>query len=350
MRLSTLAVSFARCATWVAVIAAGALDPQRASACGLAACVQGWFMPADGDTVPANAPALAWRVPQDFESEETLPVPEVHMSRIAGDKLVPIEVTLESGTSGLTWIHPASALVPRTRYRLVVEASSCATPAVEFETSEQAPLPEDLGTVVVTKPRDGDIRVATNSGACDTELPAVISSVDLDFSDQAVPWSALLVYRINVDGDLWAPSWSLGPADASSVADPKTKVFSECPGHPLSTGRPVDTGAFHQGLPEGKHAVAIEARLPGRDRVLKTSEKTVELSCTAQAMASKSDKKSSSSRGCSAAPRGRTAPPATWVLAALALSYARALRRSRNARGVSPVQRRNARKNALGSA
>jgi hypothetical protein len=59
-------MAFARIALAAACVVA--LDPGRAFACGAAGCFEGWFLPADGSTVPANVPALAWRVPQDIAS------------------------------------------------------------------------------------------------------------------------------------------------------------------------------------------------------------------------------------------------------------------------------------------
>jgi hypothetical protein len=177
----------------------------------------------------------------------------------------------------------------------------------------------------------------------------VISRVDLDLSDRATPWSALLIYRTTVDDETWAPEWTLGPTENDSVASPKTKLFAECPDRPLVSRHPIDKGAVHQGLREGAHSLSIEARLPGVDRLLRTHEKTVELSCSPVAVTI-DPSASSASSGCSAAPMHRTERPRWWMLALLALAHARALRRSRNARGVSPVQRRNARKKALGSA
>jgi hypothetical protein len=56
-------------------------------------------------------------------------------------------------------------------------------------------------------------------------------------------------------------------------------VFAECPDRPLASGEPIDKGARHDGLSTGTHAVVIEATLAGTDRVLKATEKKIELSC-----------------------------------------------------------------------
>jgi hypothetical protein len=344
MLSATRLTVFAR--TLLAAACVVALDAGRASACSPAACFQGWFLPAGGSTVPANVPALAWRLAQDLATGG-LPGqgPQLKLWRVDGEKLEAVAFTLESGTAGLTWIRLSAALVPHARYRLEqVEAfeGACVTPMVEFEAGQEAPLPESLGEVVASKPGLGEIRVATTSGSCDTPLPASIATIDLDLSDDAAPWSALFIYQTKVDGDPWAPSWTLGPGDpADSIANPKTKVFAECPDRPLDSGRPIDDGAQHQGLPEGAHSVVIEARLPELDRVLMAREKAVELTCSGAAPLIDPH---ASSGDCSAATSlaeraHGTTLPAWCMLALIALAHARALRRSRNARGVSPVQR-----------
>jgi len=297
---------------------------------------------------------MAWKTyedipgtPQDLQTGGTNGMtPVVHLWRVDRDPAEVVDFTPESGTSGLTWIVLSSALVPHARYRMQGEGD-CAAPTVEFEVAEEARLPDTLGTLVVAQPDQGEIHVGSpTGGACGASLPAVISSVDLDLSDEAEPWSALLVYRTMVDDDTWAPSPTLAAVGLDSVANPKTEVFAECPDRQLMSGQPIDKAAQHPGLPEGAHSVMIEARLPGLDRVLRTPAKSVELSCEDKARSIKIDPSASSSDDCSAAPSVGARSHANalsicWMLALLALAHARALRRLRNARGVA-VQRRNA--------
>jgi hypothetical protein len=259
---------------WCAVT----LDATPASACGGASCFTGWFLPADGTSVPANVTALAWMPPNDYSAPQPFTTPDLHFSRIDGASPEPVDFELDAADSRPTWIRLSSALTAGARYRLEVDGT-CATAAVEFEATKEAPLPDTLGTVTATSPAPGEIQVATISGSCDTPLPAVISDVDLDLSDDAAPWSALFLYQTKVDGAEWAPSWSLAPEPKDNVADPRTKVFAECLDRPLASGQPIDEHAEHDGLSEGKHAIEIEAQLPGLDRVLRTQEKQIELSC-----------------------------------------------------------------------
>src|SRR5436190_7350087 len=103
MPVPTRGVAVTRLVALTAAACVVALDPGRASACGPPSCIEGWFLPQDGATVPANAPALAWRVPQDIATGGSNGmIPKVHLWRVDRDPAEVVDFTPESGTSGLT--------------------------------------------------------------------------------------------------------------------------------------------------------------------------------------------------------------------------------------------------------
>ncbi len=291
-------------------------------------------MPGDGEVIPANAPVLVWLPPKDYtQPQPGNTLPALRFLRLDGGAAEPVAFTLEAQSSGLQWIRPAAPLAAGARYRMEVDGE-CATPAVELQTAEASDFPDSLGTLVVSAPAAGEIRVGTVSGSCDTPLPAVIVDVDVALSEQAAPWASLLSYRTLVDGSEWSPTWSLGepPYDFSAA---QTKVFAECPDRPLASGQPIDMYAMHEGLSEGKHALRVEAELAGVDGTLQTDATDVQLSCATGggqggAHLTPGSMAGSGGSGCSAL--GAASSPASvwpWLIPAFALSGRAARRRYR---------------------
>jgi hypothetical protein len=292
--------------------------PGRAVACSSGGCSEGYFVPGNGATIPANAPALLWWQPRNTfppskNSTSASTPPELLLHRVDLSEPAEVKYQLEQQPSGVQWVVP-EALVAGGRYRLEV-TGDCATPAVEFEVAPEAPLPTDLGTIVLSVVRAGDVTVATNTGSCDTQLPAALVDVSVGLSREAKPWADLLQYTTSVDDKPWAPSWSLG-GDPYGFKDGRDLLFVECPKQHAEDGG-VDPGAYHQGLKPGMHRARIEAVVPGVERVLKTPSKSTDLSCAA------------ASSGCSAARVWRGRGDGLWLLCLGMIAWLRRRRRQR---------------------
>jgi hypothetical protein len=256
-------------------LAAGvAALPRPAAACSASACSPGSFFLSPGDRVPANAPALRWAPPREAHREGQL---ETALRVVRTDDGSEVVFELEPVANGLQLVHFPDGLVPGSRYRLSVETNlDCPPEAIEIEATAPAELPEQLGAVVLGAPEQDQVELAVYTGSCYAPVPAVRASVDLELAAEAEPWAALLDFTTRVDGGEWAPNWTISrewlPYEFSGAED---LVFARCPGEIPTGGPPVEID--EQGLSQGRHRVAIEARLPGVDRVLKAQPAEVEL-------------------------------------------------------------------------
>jgi hypothetical protein len=304
-----------RAARFVSALGAGlllggalaAFAPAPAQACGGVACSEGSFYLAQGSKLPANTRALLWRPPRDYRQTGSVAT-ELHLSRVDGAEPVELAIALEDQPSGDVVVRLMDSLAPAARYRLsVMGPVECLPKPVEFESGPEAPLPRMLGRAQVSAPAQGEMQVATNSGTCDTLLPAVIADADLELAPEAEPWAPLLRFAAQVDAKPWTPSWSLIAGDAESGAS--TRVFAECD-RPLASGQPIDRGAYHEGLAEGEHGLRWTATLPGVDLTLMSQEARFELDCEPGSSAGDAGRAGGAAGRTATA--GRTAPaPAT---------------------------------------
>jgi hypothetical protein len=281
-------------------------------------CRSGEFLPGDGGHVPANAPALGWRPPvASGEPRDPSAIPAPRLVRLDTGEQVDLDVVADADADFMLLV--VSKLEAGTRYRLASDfaaAEGCTTEPVEFEVTETAPLPSQLGMPTMVGSARRDISVFTTSGSCFAPLPVVQLSIDLAQATEVTPWWDLLVHQTVVDGELWSHAIAQPPAAGSAV------LFSECE---PEMGQEVDPGIVDRGLLTGTHSMRFEANLLGAN-TLRSSELTVELRCADAQPVQTSD------AGCSAvaAPATRSGFVALPVLGALLGLSCRRLRRRRD--------------------
>ena len=260
-------------ASLIWLLSAAVLAPSTAFACSPSRCATGWFLPANGTTIPANAPAIAWLPTRDLAQSTDAVLPTLKLTRLDGGNNVSVNYTREGTDIGILQLIKPAQLVAGARYRLE-ETASCGTQTIEFAVGDEAPLPGKLGTPQLSAARDERVNVATISGSCNTQLSSVASHVDLAAAPDVAAWQALLMYRTVVDDEPWSPAWSLAgsPYDFTGA---QTLIFTECP----LPGDDIDPGARHQGLAQGEHRVRIEADLVGTDITLHSDERAISLRC-----------------------------------------------------------------------
>jgi hypothetical protein len=118
-----------------ASLAASLGTVERADACS-GSCIHGSFLPRDGATIPANAPALYWRPSSDATPDGVRLTPN-------GGAPIPLIAIQEPNGWLLT---PATPLVAGTQY-VLEETDGCEQPfRVTFTAGPTAPLPTSLGT------------------------------------------------------------------------------------------------------------------------------------------------------------------------------------------------------------
>lgn len=264
-----------RAVTWLlggAALALGAA-PQAARACS-SECVPGYFLPASGGTVPANAPALVWRFGEGrgYARGRTA---RVHVERLQGHGRRDVSFHAVDRV-GESWLVLDEPLMEGATYRLS-EDGECAAPDVEFEVGAPAPLPQAFGELTITAL--GPHAVETLAfGSCSAPVAAVAAMTDVDLSDEAQPWSALLLFRVMVDGKSYPPARSAVPLPMSAQAT----LYAECPAlYPRGRERDEDAPYFML-LPEAAHDVWLEAHVPGVEEALFSETHQLLLECPAE--------------------------------------------------------------------
>lgn len=272
--------------------AAATVGAQPVHACSPVRCSPGEFTPYSDAEIPANAPALAWKLPvfwqDDTQTGSPLPQPEAELTRIDGAPEV-VSITLQMAATDTVWILPEH-LEANARYRLAMKApttgdDACVTPAVEFTTGKEAPLPRKLGTAVVSDTEQTDIQASTSSGQCFAPLPAATAKTSLAAAAEAKPWLSLLLFETWVDQKHWEPLWD---GDKYIPAEGHDLVFKDCPDRMPKDGSSLDPLINHSGVNAGPHKLVIAAVLPGEGR-LQTDETPFELLCDSQSPSSASD-------------------------------------------------------------
>lgn len=294
-------------------VSAGAMAPSLVRACSPARCSSGAFVPGDGATIPANAPALAWWPPHN-PGEGPSVLERLRLLRVDAESQ-PVGFELEARGDGLYWIKPAQALVAGARYRLET-SGECATVPSEFDVGEERALPEQLGTARLEPERyDPGLSVATSSGSCVTPVPSAVIDARVELSADAEPWAALLLHTVRVDDAAWSPVLD-APTPTPGAQSSGTTLYSECPGD-------LDEGRYHQALSAGDHVLVFDAELPGREQRLSTARAAFHIDCD-----------DVHDNGCSATGAGAAAGNAyaPWSLATLGLLGSRAWSRRRRRR------------------
>jgi MYXO-CTERM domain-containing protein len=232
---------------------------EPADACSPPPCWAGGLLPADGATIPANAPALYWR-----PSSGGTPG-EIRLTAV-GDAQIPLTSVKEANSDAYV-LTPSTPLVAGMQY-VLEDTGECLYQQPlrsTFMVGPAAPLPTSLGTTQ----RDGayvrgDISVATAGGSCSIELDAASATITLTHSADAEPWKDLFVYETLVDSQLWTPHTAINvsrPLGASWRGRARDQLYRVC----------VENNGEGRGLDEGTHEAAFRAYLPGQAKLVATS-------------------------------------------------------------------------------
>lgn len=222
-----------------------------AAACTEPDCWQGAFVPGDGATIPANAPALGFR-PSNGGGE---PMADLELFRILGGgegaiALEPVGYTTEPMRErGMLAVRP-DGLAPGA---YLARWSGCDGPMEsQFFVGAEAPLPSALGTLAVTGRRAGEL------SGCGESARVAYADALVELDETARPWDALLRWETLVNGRAFA-SHGVDREDLRASDD---RVYAVCDSED-----------------EGLHRIRRAARLPGATGVLETNEVEVTISC-----------------------------------------------------------------------
>lgn len=280
-----------------------------------------------GATVPANIPAILWRINEDawlpgveipdatdviVSWEDAQPQPVFSH----WDQTVPVGVNFLNRRTFV--LVPDSSLEPNSNYlisdmgRPDTGYRRCMQASGSFRTTAEAPLPQTLGilempetvtkltdeyrTEPVANPVRMDIHVA-GTPMCTVIVGAAATFLKLTLSEDALPWQYALYYTLLFDGEPWIyhpstpmdihdrlgkdPTWSMVYAFCGA---PANECDVEYPFEAESEQEWLDTfgdGSMLSGaLPApGIHHVKMQAWLPGSEIILETPEIEIDIQC-----------------------------------------------------------------------
>lgn len=252
--------------------------PRDAQACSGGSCFGGFFLPADGGTVPANLPGIVW---QPRAGQTGAPDPShVALFRVATSGEIAVPITEEQQNNGHVYVSPVAALAPDADY-VIRGADTCkGTGMVDatatqstFHTGSTIALPATLGSLAASAPSVGPLQVWTVSGSCTASITAAQASIDLTLSPEAGPWQKALLVETLVDGQPWRFLDNLNSVPALG-GGLHTVVYAMC--------ATADDGA-DKGLSVGSHSVTMRAILAGSMVSVETAPVSVTLQCSTAA-------------------------------------------------------------------
>jgi MYXO-CTERM domain-containing protein len=263
---------------WCLMVLAGAAV---LGAAGMAeACTCEWCSEAVLDTasyIPANTPGFPLAVLGNGE------VPSWHLIDI--DRSVNYSVGVVElsslpdnfaflGKQSGYLIQPEQPLEPGS-YILHSPDSLCSAfsryyPTSNYKITEEAPLPQELGTLMLEDQLIENVEVKEYCGE-KVAFDAISIFADVKLTQEARPWRDALFFTTLVDGERLQKNFNHNCEDHSLGEDSGgrgyVQLFSLC-------------GQHDAGLAPGRHTVQILAWLPGTDTVLETEEVEFELDCT----------------------------------------------------------------------
>lgn len=235
-------------------------------ACSGLPCGPGYLLPGPDGQVPANAPALLWMPSKDDFAERPSLDPSV-----TGPDGQPVDFTIVGGPATGPWqvrLNPPLQMglhVFRSESRCPVGPSE--DQEFSFRVTPEAPRPTSLGAMRVARAFEGEIRLGTSGGSCDTAIVADTVDVEVDLAPEAEPWKDVLLLETLVDGEPWRPRGSIVqrvPAGASWVGRMRDRVYAVCS---VPGAEPTE-----RGVDEGLHTIEMVARLPGDEAFVIRSE------------------------------------------------------------------------------
>ncbi len=264
--MRTLAVFF--------IAAAITMPTRHAEACSPAPCSASTVAPAQGATIPANAPALVFSPGSMMFGLDAGPLSPVTLKTKDG---VAVPFTVDGSLVKPTSTLPIGGLV--FGYDEGCNPSGSGTSVVKKEVSftvgPDAPLPTIAGTFGSTVYARRGVEVITSSGSCTATIDAAVAELKLVMDPKFAPFLPLASFTTTVDGKPWAtiPAGGRPTPPRFSMewgAHAHDIVFAAC-------GAAVDKLA-DRGLLEGKHKVSVVAAIAGGP-TLPALEIEVDLTC-----------------------------------------------------------------------
>ena len=267
----------------------------HASACSCAPGHEVGFIGPETGRLPANAIGIAWYVSSWAKSHRGEPVYDDRFSlEILDEGLfreLPARVgrtedfsTPNDGKFLIYVIAPKEdGLRPGATYRITDHLAIFRHGHDERRvvvTIDRESLPADTEfTLDVGPAKRRSISVATTGAGCSTALEASEAWIATRLPPGAQAWREQFLYRTIVDGNHWQPKSSL-----CSRVEPG-RSWDEVGSDRIFAACDVRDDGYYHGTPilnlkRGRHAVQVEAYVPGTDIVLKTPLKYVNLDCS----------------------------------------------------------------------
>lgn len=249
--------------------------PGVARACEPMPCFPGSLLPSGG-TIPANTPALRWHVAAPLSAADAK-----SMVKLARDG-VDVEFTLSAEDDETYRVVPTEPWKEGATYTFEAE-NACKylgpkTHSSTFTIGAVAAAPKSLGRLALRTPGKGQLEIGTSSGSCSVEEDAVWGDVQVDLSDEAKPWAAMIDFTPKVDGKRWGYESTIGvpaPRGQSEIGRGNTRVYARC----------QEKSYAFEGVGEGAHEVVLAGQIFGFSDTVESEPLSLSLDCTAGAKA-----------------------------------------------------------------
>jgi hypothetical protein len=265
-------------ARWLLVLVPSTLTwaaPRVAQACSQEACSAATFTPAEGATVPVNAPGLFWSPLTDRLTNAAPDPAQVSLVR-AAEPATRLPFAARAMTDRRAFLLVPDAPLTIGETYVVADAAVCSTygassTATRFIVGPAAPLPTALGALGASEQVIKTLSVPTYTGSCTSDVTAAQRAITLDLDPAAAPWAELLEIQTLVDDRVYLASAELirSSVDNKPVGA-RVRLHRTC-----ATG----DGGADPGLTAGAHTVRMRATLAGTTTEVASTTLSIALDC-----------------------------------------------------------------------
>ncbi len=245
------------------ICALAALLAAPAEACSYVAC-QGWApdwaTPAKGETIPANAPALAVAMALHPGG-----VPLPTMTLVGPDAAtLPVTVTRDSWDPGVALVYLDAPLTPGLAVDMTATGCQVNVPwQGDFLVGPAAATPTSAGSLVVTVQIE-TVTVPVGTGACTGQFTGPTARLNWTPDPTLLPWLPLTQVVVSVDGKEWART-PYGPEGGKLIRKPwhffdfdPQVVVTSCTDGPVNPAWMTPPG-----VAQGKHTIELQVHIAG---------------------------------------------------------------------------------------
>lgn len=239
------------------------MAPVDAEACSPVRCEPGAVAPADGTSIPSNAPSLIFVRPYD-NAQGGASDGGFTLATAAGAEVAFTTTTIDQRALLVTpsaLEADAGYVLSYTETCMNYDTSAPQQVDVAFSTTPPSPFPTSAGALHVSVARDPKLFVGTASGSCVSEVDASVATLAITPSEALRPFLPITRWGVEVDGVRWSASrWGGLTASGGLQGLEGASIQGANSVHGVCSSQ--DQYA-HQGVSIGAHQVKVIAEIAG---------------------------------------------------------------------------------------